>query len=152
MAYCIASFLGYVMHWALHRRWTGKLNRSHMAHHIELYPPKDLMSDSYRSAGHMSTVWTFVMAFIPLIIIPVIFACVGVLSLLNAISVIAAMIIVGILNDVIHDSYHVNNHWLRKFPGYAKAQHLHFVHHRRMKKNMGIYEFNWDRMFGTYRK
>jgi sterol desaturase/sphingolipid hydroxylase (fatty acid hydroxylase superfamily) len=150
--YVLATLLGYVIHWAIHQRWAGKAYQAHLMHHAKLYPPWDLSSDTYRSAGSNSTVWTFVLAFSPLLLLPVLLSAFGVLSFMNTAAIVLAIILVGVLNDVIHDSYHVNDHWVsRVIPGYASLREFHFIHHRNVKKNFGIYSMIWDRMFRTFR-
>jgi sterol desaturase/sphingolipid hydroxylase (fatty acid hydroxylase superfamily) len=150
VAYLLTSFLGYIIHWAIHRPWAGKAYRAHRAHHVDLYPPGKLISDTYRSAGQQSTVYTFVMAFAPLLLIPPVLWITGVFTFGMALSAVLAMGISGLLNDTIHDSYHVKDHWLgRVVPGYDRMRQLHFIHHVNMRKNYGIYSFVWDRIFGT---
>ncbi len=152
--YMLTTLLGYVIHWALHQRWTGYLNKSHMAHHIRMYPPGDLVSNTYRSAGRHSTVYTFLLAFSPLLLLPFVLWLVGAWALATALVCVGAIAVVGLLNDFVHDSYHVRRHWLgRVTPSfYARLQHLHFVHHRDMRRNFGIYSFAWDRVFRTFRR
>lgn len=51
IAFLATTLFGHVVHWALHQKWTGSVNQSHMTHHLKLYPPSDYLSDSYRHAG-----------------------------------------------------------------------------------------------------
>jgi sterol desaturase/sphingolipid hydroxylase (fatty acid hydroxylase superfamily) len=153
VTYLITSLLGYVVHWAIHKPWAGRAYRAHRAHHIDLYPSGRLISDEYRSAGDQSTVYTFLLAFSPLLLLPVALWIAGVFSWGMALSAVLAMGLVGLLNDVIHDSFHVKNHWLsRVIPGYDRMRRLHFVHHVNMRRNFGIYSFIWDRIFGTLKR
>ena len=151
--YTATTLLGYVIHWALHQRWSGPLRKSHMAHHLVHYPPRDLVSDSYRSAGKDSAVYTFLLAFSPLLLLPIVLWLVGWVSLPVAVAAFFSMALVGLMNDIIHDSFHVRDHWLsRVYPGYESLRIGHFVHHRNMKRNFGIYSFAWDRVFRTFRR
>lgn len=153
VTYLITSLLGYVVHWAIHQRWVGRAYEAHRAHHIDLYPPGRLISEKYLSAGKQSTVYTFLLAFSPLLILPVVMYFVGWFSLGMTVAAIAAMAAVGLLNDLIHDSFHVRNHWLsRVIPGYSRMRELHFVHHVNMKRNFGIYSFIWDKVFKTFKR
>lgn len=153
VTYLLTSLLGYVVHWAIHKPWAGRAYRAHRAHHIDLYPPGRLISDTYLSAGKQSTVYTFLLAFMPLLLIPVVLWLVGWFSWGMALSAVLAMGAVGLLNDIVHDSFHVRGHWLRRLvPGYERMRHLHFIHHVNMRKNYGIYSFIWDRVFGTLRE
>lgn len=62
------------------------------------------------------------------------------------------MIIVGLIHDVVHDSFHVKKHFLsRVIPTYEIMRRYHFIHHVNMKKNFGIYSFVWDRIFQTFK-
>ncbi len=153
VAYAVTAFLGYVVHWAMHQRWSGPLRKAHMVHHLVLYPPKDLVSDSYRSAGSSSSVWSFVAALIPLMCVPIILALLSVVSWASAALAFFAMAFVGIASDVVHDSFHVKDHILSKLiPRYDVMRALHFQHHRNMKRNFGIFSFICDRLFRTLQK
>lgn len=150
--YAATGLLGYVVHWAIHQKWAGKAYRSHRAHHIDLYPPGRLVSDEYRDAGSKSTVWTFLLAFSPLMLLPIIFWATGVIAWFQAAAALTAMIVVGLINDVVHDSFHVVRHPLARFiPRFAALRSRHFVHHHNMKRNFGIFSFTWDRLFGTFK-
>lgn len=153
VAYTITAFLGYVVHWVMHQRWSGPLRKAHMVHHLVLYPPKDLVSVSYRSAGSSSSAWAFVAALIPLMCVPVVLALLTIVSWTSAALAFAAMAFVGITSDVVHDSFHVRDHFLsRVIPRYADMRALHFQHHRNMKRNFGIFSFICDRLFRTHQK
>jgi len=153
VTYLLTSLLGYIVHWAIHQRWAGKAYKAHRAHHVDLYPPGKLISDEYRDAGAQSTIYTFLLAFTPFILLPIVLWLCGVFTFVSALTAILAMGLVGLLNDIIHDSYHVKRHWLsRVIPGYDRMRQLHFVHHVNMKRNFGIYSFIWDKVFKTYRE
>lgn len=151
--YIITAFLGYVVHWAIHQPWSGTAHEAHRRHHVELYPPGDLISDKYRSAGAKSTVWTFLALFSPVVVAPFVAWAMGKLTFTQAITIVATMALVGLANDSIHDSFHVRDHWMsRVIPGYHKMRERHFIHHVNMKKNFGIYSFTSDKIFGTYKE
>lgn len=152
IAYSLTALLGYVIHWTIHQPWAGALYRAHHAHHTSLYPKTDLISERYRSAGSQSTVWTFILAFTPFLAMPPLLAAVGWIYWGQAVVAILSMGVVGILNDVFHDSFHIKRHWLRKVPGYNKMQRRHFLHHVNMRCNFGIYGFGWDWFFGSLRQ
>jgi len=151
--YYTTSLLGFVIHWAIHKPWAGKAYRAHRAHHVDLYPPGKLISDVYKDPGHRSTVFTFVLAFLPLLLLPVVLCLFDVITVLSAVAAVFAMVLVGLLDDIVHDSYHVRNHWLSKIiPGYNHMRQMHFVHHINMRKNFGIYNFLFDKIFHTHKK
>lgn len=147
------SFLGYVVHWAIHKPWSGRFYEAHTTHHVRLYPPGKLISEKYRDAGQHNTAYTFIIAFIPILAIPVALYFFSVISLTTLIVSISMMIIVGLLNDLIHDSFHVKNHWVGQIvPNYHHMRRLHFAHHVNVQQNFGIYGFFWDQLFRTYKK
>jgi sterol desaturase/sphingolipid hydroxylase (fatty acid hydroxylase superfamily) len=146
----IASFFGHVIHWALHQRWSGAFNRAHMEHHQELYPPGRLTSIEYRAAK-----WQHRGALLftpPLLIILATFG--GLLWWAGAppwaVWVLGGCLVgFGLLNDYVHDAFHVRRHWLQRFKHYRAVRILHFVHHHDMGCNYGIFWLGWDKVFGT---
>lgn len=147
----LGDLVGYAAHWVLHRKWSGRLYRSHMAHHISLYPPWDLTSGEYRQAGRDSGALFFV---------PVVSAVM--LSLFAAVAAagvpwwqVALLIVeaaaIGWAHDYVHEAMHVEGHRLERHAWFAEARRLHFIHHRSMRRNLGILMFLWDRVFRTFR-
>lgn len=149
----IASLFGHLIHWVIHQRWSGPFHRSHMEHHLELYPPGDLLSETYRASKWYHS-GTFL--FTPPLV--VILAVTGGLSWWAGVPLWAlvtfgtTLVGFGLLNDFVHDNSHVRGHWLNRFAWFRKARDIHFVHHRNMRKNFGIFYFGWDKLFGTYRE
>jgi sterol desaturase/sphingolipid hydroxylase (fatty acid hydroxylase superfamily) len=147
----VASLLGHGIHWAIHQRWMGPAYRGHMQHHLELYPPHDMVSDTYRAAKwYNSGPFLFTP---PLVII---LGTVGGLLWwvgvpLWVIATFGASLVgFGLLNDWVHDSGHIRNHWASRFGWWRKCRDLHVQHHANMRKNYGIFLFVWDRVFGTF--
>jgi sterol desaturase/sphingolipid hydroxylase (fatty acid hydroxylase superfamily) len=64
--------------------------------------------------------------------------------------VVAQSAAFGWANDAVHESFHVRGHWLRRFGWAARLTELHKVHHRDVRKNLGIFWLLPDRLFGTY--
>jgi sterol desaturase/sphingolipid hydroxylase (fatty acid hydroxylase superfamily) len=151
ITYFIGSLFGYVVHYALHQKWSGKLNKSHMAHHIELYPAEDFFSDTYREAGSSSTARLFLIASLPLALIPITLYLFKIISLSVGITALVVAAIMGALHDYIHDSFHITNHWLNNLPIFRKWLELHKVHHSFMQRNFGIFSFGWDIVFRSYK-
>ena len=153
LTYLFTTFFGYVVHWSLHQPWMGKLHTSHMAHHVELYPPEDFTSEVYRHPKNDNIVLVFGIASIPFVIIPIIVFILGIFPLSIFISIMSMMILQSFLHYYLHDAYHIKNHWLSKIPFvkdiFAKLYQLHYLHHLRMSKNFGIFVFHWDKVFGT---
>lgn len=153
VSFVIATFFGHWIHWALHQRWLGAFNKGHMDHHTKQYPPSDLVSEKYRaSKWYHSGIFLFTPAFIFLL------AGLGIPAHLLGLPLWGigvfggVMLFFGLLNDYVHDNMHVEDHWLTRFTWFRRARTTHFVHHRNMKKNFGIFIFTWDRVFGTYRE
>ena len=155
-AFFISSLFGYVVHRALHQRWTGRLNKSHMTHHLTLYPPTDYLSEVYRDAGKDNTVKIFALAAVPLVATPIVLGIMGILPLSLVITALIVMGIMGFLHSYLHDSFHIKNHFLTRIPvvkvifGYWNK--LHYLHHVDMQKNFGIFLFHWDHVFRTFWK
>lgn len=149
----VSTFFGHLIHWAIHQRWTGPAHKGHMEHHLELYPPGDLVSRSYRSSKwYHSGVFLFTPGFIALMAVFGFPAYLLGLPLWTVGVFGVVMLSFGLLNDYVHDNMHVWNHWLNRFAWFRRARVTHFVHHRNMKVNYGIFFFAWDKVFGSYRE
>ena len=144
------TLVGWLIHRALHHRWTGPLYRSHMNHHTKQYPPGDLKSESYRSAGREDSAFVFA----PILALAFAFFVYGLVRLNVGtgliVFVLVEALVIGLLHDWVHTQFHLtkpafNRDWFRRL------QELHFTHHRRMTHNFGIFWFGWDKLFGTYR-
>lgn len=154
VTYLVVTLFGFVVHRSLHQPWSGKLNKSHMTHHLKLYPPSDYLSDVYRDPGRDNTVKIFAFFAVPLVVLPILLAVFGVLSASLAIVIVVEMLFIGWLHDYIHDAFHIRNHLLTRLPiiksVFAKWSALHYSHHVDMQKNFGIFSFHWDRVFRTF--
>jgi len=154
ISFFISSLFGYVVHRSLHQSWTGKLNRSHMTHHLTLYPPSDYLSEKYRDAGKDNTFFIFAIAAIPIVALPIILYFLKVISLMLAIIALIVMAIMSFLHSYLHDSFHIKNHFLTRLPiikvVFAYWNHLHYLHHVNMQKNFGIFLFHWDHIFKSF--
>ena len=122
-----------------------------MNHHIQQYPPKDLLSNSYLSAGRDDGLWVF---------IPAVSLTMGIWALvlwfLGVPSWVFLMVglegvAIGWLHNYIHEGTHLRYFWLEKSPWFQKLRTLHWVHHWNMRRNFGICWFGWDHVFGTYK-
>lgn len=156
VAFLVSGLFGYVVHRSLHQKWTGRLNRKHMTHHLTLYPPSDYLSDEYRSPGKDNTVKIFALAALPLVATPIVLGIFGILSVPLVITALVVMLSMGFLHDYIHDAFHIRNHLLTRIPVikgiFAHWNELHYLHHVDMQKNYGIFLFHWDYLFGTFWK
>jgi len=156
ISFIVTTLFGHVVHWSLHQKWSGSVHQSHMTHHLKLYPPTDYTSKVYREAGKDSTPKFFAIAAIPLVLAPIVFWLCGVLPLSLAATVIGVEALMGFLHNYLHDSFHIQNHWLYRVPLlgdiFNRWVDLHYLHHVDMSKNYGIFTFHWDRFFGTFWK
>lgn len=146
-----ASFFGHVVHWLLHQRWSGPAFRAHMEHHWALYPPSDLVSDTYRSPRWYNN-GTFL--FTPPFVV-ILGAVCGLALWLGAplwslVTFGVVMLAFSLGNDAVHNTYHTRSRWLMRFGWYGRLRVLHYVHHHNMGKNLGIANFAWDRVFRTF--
>lgn len=156
VVFFVVTLFGHIAHWSLHQKWMGRFAKSHMTHHLKLYPVDDFYSESYRSAGKDSTVIAFAFLSLPLLALPFVACFFGLLSFTYALVAAAEMLFLGWLHDYVHDSFHVTGHWLRKVPLvnmlHKDLERLHFFHHVDMKKNFGIVIFWWDKVFGSLKR
>ncbi len=144
----VGSFVGYWIHRALHKTWSGPFYRGHMEHHLDLYPPSRLTSDTYEVAKwyHRGPVLFTPGAVVLIAAAAVVTWLLGV-DLYDFIVFSAGLVGFGLLNDYVHDSFHMREHWLQKLPLYRKMRRLHFQHHFDMTKNFGIVTLHWDAAF-----
>lgn len=154
IAFLATTLFGHVIHWSLHQKWTGRFNRSHMTHHLKLYPHTDFYSEKYREAGRDSTVLIFGVAALPLLIVPPLLGLFGILSWPLVITALVTELTLGFLHDYIHDAFHIEKHWMARAPVvrdiFGLWVSLHYLHHVDMSKNYGIFVFHWDRIFRTH--
>jgi sterol desaturase/sphingolipid hydroxylase (fatty acid hydroxylase superfamily) len=148
------TLFGHVVHWALHQSFAGPVNKAHMTHHLRLYPPEDFTSEIYRDSGKDATPKFFLIAAIPLILAPIVLWWSGIIAWPIMITVLLIEGLMGFLHNYLHDSFHIENHWLSRIPLvnklFARWVNLHYMHHVNMAKNYGIFTFLWDRLFGTF--
>lgn len=152
IVFLFTTLFGQIAHWSLHQKFMGSLNKSHMTHHLTLYPPSDYKSDTYRDPGKDSTVKIFALLSIPVVALPFVLFFFGKISLFLALFSLAEMLVLGYLHDKIHDSFHLNKTLWQYVPGYTGWAKLHYLHHVDMQKNFGIFTFFWDRVFKTLKK
>jgi len=150
----IGTLVGYGIHWTMHQSWSGGLYRAHMQHHLVHYPADSLYSvGHYRSSG-LSSGW---LTFTPFVVVAALGVVLALHRLLHAswatdAAVLVAFVFVGGAHGVVHDAFHVSDHWLGHFGWFRHLRALHEPHHHDMSKNLGILWFGWDRLFGSFRR
>ncbi len=146
----VGSFIGYFVHRAMHKQWTGPLYRGHMEHHLELYPKERLTSESYElKKWYHSGPVLFTPAAVALIVVSGIVSLIADVSLIDFVAFAGGLVTFGFLNDYVHDSFHLRRHWLQKLRYYRKLRRWHFQHHVDMTKSFGIVDMTWDHVFKT---
>ena len=150
--FVIITLFGYALHKAFHQKWMGRYYKSHMVHHLKLYPIKDFTSAVYRSPGKDNTAVFFFVAGLPIIVAPLVLFALHVIGWSILLTAIICMAVFGGAHNYLHDAFHITNHWLNRFSWFRKMIALHKVHHKNMQRNMGIYWFGFDRMFGTFKR
>lgn len=141
-AYLVAEVAGYITHALAHLRCMGPLNRAHMRHHTR-YAPANFIQDRYVDDGFgpwyaPAFITASVIAFC---LLPIGMACAAVLT----------FVAVAVVNDKLHDSYHVGDHPFTRFRWHRRLRALHYVHHKHVTKNVGIYAFWIDRLLHRFR-
>lgn len=145
-----SSLIGQLVHWALHQPWTGRAYKGHMQHHA-LYPPNDLTSLKYRKADWLNSgPFLFTPPFLFIVLVAGAIALLAGTSLWTVAWLAGGLLAFGLVNDYVHDSFHLEKCWMRRFAWYHRLQRHHFVHHRNAKRNLGIVTLAWDRLFGTF--
>ncbi len=150
IAVTLGSLAGYWIHRALHEPWTGPFYRGHREHHEELYPTTRLTSERYEvSKWYNSGPVLFTPGAILLLIVGALVTWILGISMRHFVAFGVSLVGFGLLNDYIHDSFHLRKHFLQKFSYYRKLRRLHFLHHFNVEKNYGIVSLHWDAVFKT---
>jgi sterol desaturase/sphingolipid hydroxylase (fatty acid hydroxylase superfamily) len=154
LSFLLTNLFGFGVHSLLHLKETKQFNTSHMVHHEKLYPPEDFFSDIYRQAGNDSTPKFFVLAALPMLGLVGLLWWLGVFGVVTACACWITMIGIGLLDNYLHDAFHIKNHWLNRVPWlgnkFLNLTKLHYLHHCDMTKNFGIFNFMWDRVFKSF--
>jgi sterol desaturase/sphingolipid hydroxylase (fatty acid hydroxylase superfamily) len=145
MGFFFGECIGYFIHRMLHTPLGGTLHQKHMTHHQKLYPTTDFFSEKYRSAGKDNTVFTFAVLIAGACALLFVF-----FSLRTALIVSGEFLVLGLLNDYLHDIFHIKPNWLEKYAWFQRLLKVHYRHHEDMGTNYGIFSFLGDRLFGTY--
>lgn len=149
LAFIFFTFLGYITHRWFHSKSSGVFFTAHMNHHLKQYPKNDLLSEKYRDAGKDNTFYYFLLVFSPFIISAIYLATV---NFWLGLIILIEMAAVSALNDRLHDAFHIKDTFLKRFDFFRKLRRLHFIHHRDMSSNYGIFSFAWDKVFKTFKE
>lgn len=140
----LVDLIGYWLHRWAHRPSSGPLYRAHMTHHVVNYPPKSVLSESYRSSGWDSlAIW-----FGPVLLL---YAGLLLLADVHPWATLPGAIFVAVLSSVAHDLSHVRKSVGWRWRVLRGVTLRHYVHHFKMGRNFGILVPWWDGIFGTRR-
>lgn len=143
--------LGYFSHRFFHNVRSKRFYQAHRTHHFSVYPKHDLISKTYRSAGKDNTFYLFAAIFAPIVIAAIILTLTSVIPFWMGIMILFEMLIISIVNEFLHNAFHLEKSLWHHFPNFKKLRTLHFIHHSFTRKNFGIYSYIFDKIFGTYR-
>jgi sterol desaturase/sphingolipid hydroxylase (fatty acid hydroxylase superfamily) len=145
VAVALVEAVGYLWHrFAEHLGWMGNTIRyRHWVHHEMDYPIDNLRpagQTEYRRAGS----WTwFVLGAVAAALMFWLLPLWAAVPLASGVALYAWCVI-----SYLHDSFHVQGHWLERFAWFRRIRRLHDIHHWQ-PCNYGILFFWMDRLFGT---
>lgn len=145
--YYLTTLMIWVGHYVPHRPESW-MREFHLAGHHAFYPDSaHARSDRflYGSGRHDSLVvqlpWLLALALAFWFILPRSFA----------VAADAELLLVGIANGYIHTHFHLTRSWLTRFAWFRRAQATHDLHHDG-DVNFMVFDYFWDRVFGTFRR
>lgn len=142
----ITELVGFLVHRLAHWPKAGKLFRDHLDHHAKFYPPSSYLSERYLGDIRTSFLPWFVLIFLAFNLLAGL-----ILPWPLSLTFFVVCSTVSLMNSYLHDSFHVENHWLTKFHWHHKMREIHRVHHQNVRVNLGIYWYFFDRLGGTFR-
>lgn len=146
VSFFFSEAVGFAIHRLAHWSGSGKLFQDHLNHHAVAYPPSKYLSAKY--LGDLRT--SFIPYFIPVFVAFNLLAF-AIMSWPMALTFLVVSSAVSLASNMLHDSYHVKDHWLTRFSWHRHLREVHRVHHVNVKKNLGIYFYFYDRLFGSFR-
>jgi sterol desaturase/sphingolipid hydroxylase (fatty acid hydroxylase superfamily) len=161
--------VGYFLHILLHSEKIAWLSRGHMIHHLKIYGPKRSLRQPGPYRDSVDGRWGFLGIGLEWLL-PIVLVLVSAVALASVVLRIPAGVQAVFMGTALlwgkfmfgdlHDSMHVEGHWLASLPvasgWYRGIRRLHDIHHLhfsddgRMPKNFGIAFFGFDRLFGTF--
>jgi len=131
----IVNGIEWVLHMLSHSRiklpFFRNLHDIHMKHHKVHYPVKHLLKPGpYEDGGGIMVYGPLVLllAITAFVILPFRYAVIFDVEALTVLSV----------STYLHDSFHIEDHWLERYDWFLKQRALHFYHHGHLKKNMSL--------------
>ena len=147
LTFLLGEGVAFAVHRIAHSPKSGKLFRDHLRHHAHAYPPSRYQTEKY--LGDLRT--SFLPVFIPIFFLFNLTAA-ALLPWQLFIVFFWVSSAVALTNNILHDSFHVTNHWLTRFGWHKRLTGIHQVHHENVKANLGVYWYGFDRLTGSFRK
>ena len=111
-----------------------------------------MFSVKYRSSGKDNSIVLFGILFSPVVLGMLAMTIFHVVPMVLGILLLIEMGIVSVLNATIHDDMHLFESFWGRFWFFGELVYLHNIHHISTDKNLGIFYFGWDRVFGSFKK
>jgi len=150
-AFLLFESFGYLIHFLAHKNWTGLLYKHHLNHHI-IYISSTEDKNTFSKPKYERFFWQ---SFTPWVAGPfalVLFSAYWLLPFYLFVTFAITIILNTIALDYCHEAFHVEGHWLSKYPSFRIRRKLHWYHHRNTKTNLGIIFYFMDKIFKTLKK
>jgi sterol desaturase/sphingolipid hydroxylase (fatty acid hydroxylase superfamily) len=109
-----------------------------------------MFSKKYRSSGKDNSIILFGILFSPVVLGMLAMTIFHVVPMVLGILLLIEMAIVSILNATIHDDMHLFTSFWGRFWFFGELVYKHHIHHQNVSRNLGIFYFGWDKVFGSY--
>lgn len=147
LSWLVTEFIGYLFHRFVHSPLAGRLHRGHMSHHLDHYPQTRYLSDKYEATPRSSLTYYLAPFFFLLSALTLYLA-----PLAIGLTAVGTALVIAVINDRLHNYFHVLNTPMNKSRWFWKLREQHFIHHIDFTKNLGVYTFIFDSAFGTRKK
>jgi hypothetical protein len=149
-ATCLGTFKAVTFAQAILHRWIGhgrlirSIHERHIRSHHSLFKGRQFDAPTYtmeeKSVSHTYFPVAAAMGTFSYWLLPLDLAVVSLLSLVVTIGT----------HIYLHEHFHLTGSWLLRFSWFRRLKELHKVHHAAPRKNFGIIDYSWDRLFGTF--
>jgi sterol desaturase/sphingolipid hydroxylase (fatty acid hydroxylase superfamily) len=143
--YYLTTLMIWVGHYVPHRP-NSRLREFHIGGHHTLYPDSQHARSPrflYGWGRHESLVpqlpWLVVLAAVFWVVLPQ-----GL-----ALAATTELLVVASVHSYVHTQFHLTSSWMSRFAWFRHAQTTHDLHHDR-DINFMVFDYFWDRVFGTF--
>ena len=167
--YAAGMLAFYAWHWLAHSPWTGEMHRLHMRHHLKAYPPKMFYGRTPETIeedlGHPCPSFLYLLnpfrtivgnpkhegpLYVFMAAILIHGYCAAGSSLATLGFVAAGYVVMGLVGNALHMSFHVRGFELERYEWYLELRALHYIHHLGdMRSNLGMLNLGIDSIFGS---